>query len=114
MRGRTPMAFNDGTDAGLLSPFHGSLVSMQGYVLSIRPISGEATIITDSGETYRYTNPEITEHLSGGDRVVLDRLADTSTDYGAKVRLVESVVDRLQRDHAAELREFAELLANRL
>jgi hypothetical protein len=79
---------------------------MQGYVLSVRPKSGEATIITETGHAFRVHDQVTTTKLSGGD-IVRFRLETASDNSGViDLEVIAPWPERFSTDQSALLREF--------
>ncbi len=79
---------------------------MQGYILSVRPQTGEATIIAETGQAFRIRDELTSPKLHGGDivRFRLDSVSDASGVIDLEV--IAPWPERFSRDQSALLREF--------
>lgn len=79
---------------------------MQGYILSVRPHSGEATIIAETGQAFCVRDEMTTTKLHGGD-IVRFRHDAASDDSGViDLEVIAPWPERFSTDQSALLREF--------
>ncbi len=79
---------------------------MQGYILSVRPQSGEATIIAETGQAFCVRDEMATPKLHGGD-IVRFRLETASYSSGViDLEVIAPWPERFSTDQSALLREF--------
>ena len=80
---------------------------MQGYVLSVRPLTGESTIMTEGGEVFRCHRPDIAAALYGGDVVRFDPPVEGPYLDGVQLIAEGSAAAALDRER---LSRFAAML----
>ncbi|MBI5762980.1 MAG: hypothetical protein HZA51_05585 [Planctomycetes bacterium] len=83
---------------------------MQGYILSVRPHRGEATIISETGQAFCVRDESAATTLHGGDivRFQLDTTNDRSGIMDLEV--VAPWPERFAREQSNLLREFCEAM----
>jgi hypothetical protein len=82
---------------------------MQGYVLVFRPVTGDGTIVTDSGAEVRFTSHGAGTELQGGDIVSfrMDRsCGGTAPSTAGDVQVLQKWSDRLATTDRQLLQEL--------